>query len=251
MQGVNRSSSIYKINNLLPNNIISAFSIGKLNYDYRAGNESEVLKNRKDFFYQAGLALDTAVFPQQVHKANILKVEQKDKGRGAFSFAQGIPQTDALITNAKGIALCLLSADCLPIIFYEANGRAIGIAHAGWRGIHAGIIEKTILAMANEFAINREDIKAFFGPAIGSCCYEVGPEFLDIFPENISARNNKTYLDIKSLARIKCLSSGIFQDSINDVSICTKCSNDTFFSYRSGDNLNRLISIVAIGEQCG
>lgn len=248
MQDLNKISSIYQINSSFSNNIVSAFSIGKLNYDYRAGKEDEVLKNRETFFNQLGLNLDKAVFPMQVHKASTVKVEQKDKGRGAFSFEQGIAQTDALITNVKGIVLCLLSADCLPITFSEKNGRAIGIAHAGWRGIRAGVIEKTILTMVNEFAIKSKDIKAFFGPAIGSCCYEVGPEFFDIFPEYISARNDKRYLDIKTLAREKCLSLGICRDSIMDSSICTMCSNDKFFSYRAGDSLNRLVSIVAISD---
>jgi polyphenol oxidase len=248
MQGVNSLSASSSLKSEAAKNIISAFSIGKLNYDYRAGNENEVLKNRKDFFAKLGLDLDNAVFPMQVHKAKVVRVDEPDRGRGAFSFEQGIAQTDALITNAKNVVLCLLTADCLPIIFYEANGRAVGIAHAGWRGIQADIIAKTVLAMSEEFAINPKGIKVFFGPAIAACCYEVGPEFLKIFPDHIRSQNNKKFLDIKTLARRKCLDAGIYHEAIKDVSICTKCGNDLFFSYRAGDYLNRMISAVAIRE---
>ncbi|MBU1043344.1 MAG: peptidoglycan editing factor PgeF [Candidatus Omnitrophica bacterium] len=237
---------ICKSNNIFPENIIAAFSASKLNYDYRAESGNEVLKNRKDFFRQLALDLDNAVFPIQVHKANVAIVDRKDKGRGVFSFEQGIAQTDALITNVKGLVLCLLTADCLPIIFAESNGKAIGIVHAGWKGIKLGIIEKTIQAMVDQFEIKSKDIKAVFAPAIGSCCYEVGPEFLEIFSEDINSREQTRFLDIKSLAKKKCLKSGILSASITDVSICTRCSNDKFFSYRAGDYLKRMISVVAI-----
>ncbi|MBU1087818.1 MAG: peptidoglycan editing factor PgeF [Candidatus Omnitrophica bacterium] len=239
-------NQICKIENLFPKNIIAAFSVGKVNYDYRAEPASEVLKNRKIFFSQLDVELAKAVFPMQVHKADVAKVDERDRGRGEFSFEHGIAHTDALITNVKEVVLCLLTADCLPIIFHELSGKAIGIVHAGWKGIRLGVIEKTIQAMVNEFGVKPQDLKAFFAPAIGSCCYEVGLEFLDIFPDDISSRNQTRFLDIKNLAKKKCLNAGILPGSIKDVSVCTKCSNEKFFSYRSGDYLKRMLTIVAI-----
>ncbi len=246
MEYLNNPDSVQKVKGILPDNITVAFSSSRLNYDFRTGDLVEVLQNRKNFFSTIGLNLEDAIFSMQVHGANILSVDSDDKGCGAFSFAQGIEQTDALITNVSGIVLGLLSADCLPVIFYELNGKAIGLVHAGWKGIRSGIVEKTIEQMIDKFKIKSQDIKAFFAPAIGSCCYEVGPEFSDIFPSDIILRNNALFLDIKALARKKCLKSGILPGLINDVSICTKCSNERFFSYRGGDQQDRMLTIAAI-----
>jgi len=246
MNYLNNLDLAQEVKDILPNNVIVAFSNSRLNYDYRAGRGDLVFENRRNFFSRLGLRIEDAVFPMQVHGSNIVNVDLAVKGKGAFSFEQGIEHTDALITNISGIVLGLLSADCLPIVLCELNGKAIGLVHAGWKGISAGIIEKTIQAMLVEFKLKSQNIKAFFAPAIGSCCYEVGPEFFDIFPQDINRYHNSLFLDIKNIARKRCLKAGLLPSLITDVSICTKCSNERFFSYRCGDIHNRMLTIATI-----
>lgn len=90
------------------------------------------------------------------------------------------PQSDGLVTRASGIALAVLSADCMPILFADSAAGVVGAAHAGWRGALAGVIEETVAAMVR-LGSRRRQIRAAVGPAISRENYEVGPEFKDEF----------------------------------------------------------------------
>ncbi|MCZ4299208.1 peptidoglycan editing factor PgeF [Henriciella marina] len=88
------------------------------------------------------------------------------------------PQADGMVTNLPCIALCILTADCVPVLFADRKASVIGACHAGWKGALAGICEATIAKM-EETGANRKDIYAAVGPCIGQKSYEVGPEFRD------------------------------------------------------------------------
>ena len=90
------------------------------------------------------------------------------------------PQADGMVTNLPGIALCILTADCVPVLFADRKAGVIGAAHAGWKGALGGICEATLDKM-EEIGANRKDIHAAIGPCIGQESYEVGPEFRDTF----------------------------------------------------------------------
>ena len=107
----------------------------------------------------------------QVHSAKVVTVTEPWRTR---------PQADAMVTKVPGLALCILSADCVPVLFADAEAGVIGAAHAGWKGALAGVCEATIEAMV-ELGASRERISAAIGPAIQQASYEVGPEFRDTF----------------------------------------------------------------------
>lgn len=90
------------------------------------------------------------------------------------------PQADGMVTNLPGIALCILTADCVPVLFADRKAGVIGACHAGWKGALGGICEATIAKM-EEAGASRKDIHAAVGPCIGQYSYEVGPEFRDEF----------------------------------------------------------------------
>ncbi len=90
------------------------------------------------------------------------------------------PKADGMVTNIPGIALCILTADCVPVLFADRRAGVIGAAHAGWKGALGGILESTLAAM-EKLGANRKDIHAAIGPCIGQESYEVGPEFRDEF----------------------------------------------------------------------
>jgi YfiH family protein len=90
------------------------------------------------------------------------------------------PQADAMVTAKPGIALGILTADCAPVLFADADARVIGAAHAGWKGAFGGVLEATLTAM-EALGARRDRIAAAIGPCIGQANYEVGPEFFDRF----------------------------------------------------------------------
>lgn len=90
------------------------------------------------------------------------------------------PRADGMVTNLPGIALCILTADCVPVLFADRKAGVIGACHAGWKGALGGICEATIAKM-EETGANRKDIHAAIGPCIGQESYEVGAEFRDEF----------------------------------------------------------------------
>ena len=128
---------------------------------------SEVTQNRERV--KAAIGADHLLSCYQVHSPKVVTVTEPFSER---------PQADAMVTGAAGIALCILTADCVPILFADTKAGLVGAAHAGWKGALAGVCEATLEAMEN-LGADRSDITASIGPAIQQASYEVGPEFRD------------------------------------------------------------------------
>jgi len=105
----------------------------------------------------------------QVHSADVVEVKAAWRREDA-------PRADAMVTSVPGIALGILTADCAPVLFADAEARVVGAAHAGWRGALSGVLEATVAAMVG-IGARREAIRAAVGPTINQPAYEVGPEF--------------------------------------------------------------------------
>jgi copper oxidase (laccase) domain-containing protein len=141
-----------------------------------------------------------------------------------------ITEADALINNYKdSTALAIKTADCLPVVF--EGEKEVVFLHAGWRGLALGILNI-------EQIKNIKPVKAFIGPAIHQCCFEVGADFNNLFPEiKVSSKSGKNYADLIgfSLDKIKT----IFPDiSVEEAGICTMC-NQLFHSYRRDKTIKR------------
>ena len=116
-----------------------------------------------------GIRRDEMVSPHQVHSATVQVVDARDRGRVCEA-------TDALISDTPGVYLMLRFADCVPVLLYDPVRRAVGLAHAGWRGTVACIARETVRRMVDAFGCRPADIRAGIGASIGPCCYEVGPD---------------------------------------------------------------------------
>jgi YfiH family protein len=127
--------------------------------------------NRTRVAEAMGLGPEALVTVHQVHSARALPVT------GPLSIR---PEADALVTTTPGILLAVLTADCQPVLFADAEAGVIGAAHAGWRGAVDGVLEATIEAM-ERLGAQRSRMTAVIGPTISQAAYEVGPEFLDRF----------------------------------------------------------------------
>ncbi len=117
------------------------------------------------------LKLQHLVSCHQVHSPDVVTVEAPWQTR---------PHADAMVTQHTGIGLCILSADCTPVLFADADARIIGAAHAGWKGALGGVLEATLARMVS-LGARLENIHIAIGPVIRQASYEVGPEFRDAF----------------------------------------------------------------------
>lgn len=162
-----------------------------------------------------------------------------------------IDATDGLVTNKKGIPLAILTADCLPILFFDPENHVIGATHAGRRGLAAGVIHNTIHTMHERFDVDPKNIVVGIGPSIEKRCYEVSEEiameFAKLFPnkEVYEEKNGTFYLDLREVAVQSLVKEGILRVNIEVSDICTKCDDD-FYSYRAGDENGRFVSVISL-----
>jgi hypothetical protein len=151
---------------------------------------------------------------------------------------------DALIENTPGIAIGVKTADCVPILLADPVNRVIAAVHAGWRGTAAFIVQAAIRGMAVEFGTRPEDLHAAIGPAIGGCCFEVGPEVAREFGVLAPGR---VHLDLKAMNGKQLEGAGVRPANISVADECTRCRADDYHSFRRDrEAAGRMISWIRI-----
>ncbi|MBU6270849.1 MAG: peptidoglycan editing factor PgeF [Betaproteobacteria bacterium] len=162
------------------------------------------------------------------------------------------PQADAAVTDEPGLPLAILTADCLPVLISNREGSVVGAAHAGWRGLCAGVIEQT-LAAARALAGGSADWIAWLGPAIGPTAFEVGDEVRDAFLGHdpraaagftAGARPGKWQADLVTLARQRLAAAGV--DRVVGGGECTVADPQRFYSFRRDRTTGRQGSFIWI-----
>ncbi|GHU12160.1 laccase domain protein [Betaproteobacteria bacterium] len=175
---------------------------------------------------------------EQVHGCGVV-----DAGVGTA----GVPVADAAVTRTVGRVCAVLTADCLPVLFCDEAGSVVAVAHAGWRGLAAGVLEATVAKMALAPAC----IMAWLGPAIGPTAFEVGGEVRAIFLAHdaeaeaafvASRRAGKWLADLFVLARQRLAAMGGGQ--VYGGGVCTASDTGNFFSYRREGQTGRFASLV-------
>jgi len=149
---------------------VSAGLFGSLNCGFGSGDAPDkVAENRARAMAALDLAPDRLVTCYQIHSPDVVTVEMPWR-------REDNPRADALVTNRRGVALGILTADCVPVLFADPDAAIIGAAHAGWKGALGGVVEATIAAMTR-LGAEPARIRAAIGPCIAQRSYEVGPEF--------------------------------------------------------------------------
>jgi YfiH family protein len=166
----------------------------------------------------------------QVHGARVAVVGLDDRSKVQ-------PETDALVTNTPGVGLMMRFADCVPVLFFDRQRRVIGIAHAGWRGVAAGVVQATVATMLEAFGCQSQDVWAGIGPSIGPCCYEVGQEVVERVsmavqgPAPFWYEDGRVRLDLWAAVRSQLDQAGVGQ--VEAAQLCTACRTDEWFSHRA------------------
>jgi YfiH family protein len=194
-----------------------------------------------DFLKRLGIPPKGLVRLQQVHGGKVVKIDAKTALSGE------IPGADGAITGAKGIALSVRTADCLPVLFYDPEHNAIGIAHAGWKSTKEKIAKNVIEAMKANYRSVPSRVLVWMGPALRQCCYEVNSEFLVHFPDSVVKMAHRHYFDLVGENAEQLIAAGISAKNIFDCGICTACKNDEFFSFRKEkDKAGRMLSVIML-----
>jgi YfiH family protein len=177
---------------------------------------------------------------EQVHGVEVVSA-----GEGG-----GVPvRADASVTRKTDLVCTVMTADCLPVLLCNDEGTVVAAAHAGWRGLAAGVLEAALAAMAAEPG----RVMAWLGPAIGPAAFEVGEEVRTAFLASDpgaqgafapSEMEGKWFADIFTLARRRLMRAGVGQNRIHGGGVCTVLENERFYSYRHEAVTGRFASMV-------
>lgn len=177
----------------------------------------------------------------QVHGRVVAVVEQRPEPGETVDAGS----CDALVTRLPGVGLVVQTADCVPILLAAPN--AIGAVHAGWRGAASNVAGAAIESLL-EFTDDAGSIRAWLGPAIGACCYEVGAEVAERFPGEFlrGSRDGRYRLDLPAVVRSQLEAAGVARDRIMGGAPCTMCGGERFASYRRDrERAGRMIALIA------
>ena len=180
----------------------------------------------------------------QIHSSIVNKIDEHNIGQRIDG--------DALITNVKEVPLLILTADCVPVVIIDPKNRAIGVAHAGWRGTYDQISKNTIEEMVKNYNTDPQDLICVIGPSIGPCCYEVSKELVEKFNTNLAnhagkfdiIKEDKYYLDLWKINELTLKDCKVKEENIINLNICTNCNHDKFYSYRKHNKTSKRIGTM-------
>jgi len=235
-----------------PHSTLVAFTSTKQSFDSEktrfTGDSPEIYtENRKQLAEKLGIEVSNLVFPRQTHTDCVAEID-------------GIPeceitQTDALVTNLKGIGICVQTADCVPILLFEPETKVIAAVHAGWRGTVKKIAAAAVQKMSNKFGSHPATIIAAIGPSISQAIYEVGSEVTEAVLNTIPNAETtihlkptgKNHVDLWEANRQVLIESGLLPENIEILGECSFSENSKYFSARKeGADTGRMVSGIML-----
>ncbi len=223
---------------------VSRAPFESLNLSRSVGDDAAAVhENNRRMLSAFGMTSGDAVTAWLTHGRSVAMVTSNDRG----GYHAGV---DALITRERGLMLTMRFADCVPIVFHDPVRRAIGLAHAGWRGVAAGIVAATIDALRDSFGTDPRDLWVGIGPCIGVDHYRVGPEVIDAVsaacpPDMPLVRHQadgSARLDLNVAVASQLRACGVTH--IEDARLCTAANTDEWFSHRAENGRTGRFGVV-------
>lgn len=235
----------------------SACDRGNFNLGLYCGDDNAVVEgNLQQLSAALGISRNKLYYPHQVHGKDILVIDDAFVGLPGDRQQDALYGVDAIITDVPGIAIAVTTADCVPVVLYDMEHRAVAAIHAGWRGTAHEIVRHTIERMSTLYGTHPAHLQAGIAPCIGIDAYEVGDEVVDAlrsvgFDTNfISIRNNKNgkmHIDLAAANADLLLRCGVELEHIEVCGICTYRNARDFYSVRAlGSNTGRFLTGVMI-----
>ena len=218
---------------------VSRAPYASLNLGDHVGDDPAAVAANRLRLHQALVGAGDPVWLEQVHGTRVIDA--------ALDRAGTAPErADAAFARRPGVCCVVMTADCLPVLFCDAAGGVVAAAHAGWRGLCAGVLEQTVAAMA----VPAHTLLAYLGPAIGPQAFVVGDEVRAAFVARDAQAAaafcpqpaGKWLADIYHLARLRLAACGV--DRVYGGTWCTVSDADRFFSYRRDGQTGRMASLI-------
>jgi hypothetical protein len=230
---------------------------GGLNLGRKSGDDlAHVEANRARLMKLTGR--DEAAWLSQVHGATVVNA---DDVLAAAKRGEPTTEADASVTDRTGTVCVVMIADCMPVLLCDPQGRAVGAAHAGWRGLASGVVENTAQRVASLAGTDMSALHAYLGPCIGPQTFEVGPDVRDAFMKSVGGAqrdevagafvthptNAGKYLaDLPQLARFRLAQIGITNVVGGDH--CTVTERERFYSYRRDRETGRMAALIWLAD---
>lgn len=242
----NSLSEISCINHAISTRLggVSSGDCATMNTDFNRDDREKVTENFHRICDSAGFEFDSLTASRQDHHTFVRAVTRENRGTGIYK-PHDMDSVDALITNESGVTLVINVADCTPVFLVDPVKRAVGLAHAGYKGTLGCIAVKMLKKMTSLYGTNPSDVFAAIGPAIGGCCYEVDPPHaweLEAMAREMKLRssafirecpNDKFMLDLPECNRLELIAAGVEGEKISMSDLCTKCNSDLLWSHRA------------------
>ena len=221
-----------------------------LNVGGTVGDDPAALRDNLRRIYAAlDVAGEAACTVWQVHSADVVVVSGRAAGR------HWLARADGMVTNIPALPLTMRFADCTPILFQDPVRRAVGIAHAGWRGTVGKVATRTLEAMTAAYGTNPADVRAAIGPSIGVDHYEVGAEVVAAVDEAFGTTDGviqrdaagRTYFDLWAANRRLLVAAGVPDCQIETAGLCTATRTDEFYSHHTKQNKTKhFCAVIAL-----
>lgn len=229
---------------------VSASPFDGLNISRAVGDDPDaVAENRRRFEAALGAPI---VWLHLVHGARVVRIGRADLGRSPLT------QADAAWTDEAGVACAVTAADCLPLLLSVDDGCAVAAAHAGWRGLAAGVVEHTVQALCEGAGVGPDRLRVWLGPCIGPRAFEVGEDVWRAFERDGPSRARhfrpvppkggipKWTADLQGLAIDRLQALGLQADrQVSRHHACTAEDASAFFSFRRDGRTGRMVAAIA------
>ncbi|MGI5816828.1 MAG: polyphenol oxidase family protein [Armatimonadota bacterium] len=186
---------------------------------------------------------------QQVHGGDVAVIRAEGNHDGNVR----IGAVDGLVTNMRGAALAIYVADCLAIFLSHEAGPAVGLAHAGWRGLVAEMPRALVRTALDAFGGTPEDLRVALSPCIRRCCFEVGEEVAEQFEGTAGAvdrSGEKPHVDMIAVARAQLVAAGVPDGRVEVMDGCTRCEPGRFASYRwDPERCGRNVALIGLAPR--
>lgn len=228
----------------LPENINSVFSgrqggvslspYDSFNLGDHVGDSPEAVAQNRALLLDALPGADCIQWLNQVHGSDVVEAEARNTSQ--------VLTADAVTTTQIGVVCAVLTADCLPVLFCDSEGKRVAAAHAGWRGLAGGVLLNTLKCFDDP-----SKVSAYLAPAIGPTAFEVGPEVRDAFAWAsdhcfAAGQGDRLYADIFKLARQQLEAAGI--GAVYGGGVCTASAPEHYFSFRRDGVTGRQVSLI-------